>query len=372
MVSEQDLSKFTKGEPEAGEAEATVNVPTQQIVGEPLPEWHSAIPSWGFAWKFYQHGLGTAFGILALLTLIFFLRTLKLNRATRPKKVKLIMLILLFIFGLSRCLYLCVDAYNTKWIFPKVFSNILWSLGNPCIVTAYTLIFLVLKNIFFMRERFQRWYTVRNIALVTVPYFVIVFVAELVVFYVPNFKGLTFTCQIIYVVLSLMLSSFYSFIAYLLRKTFKGKNIHRGNQHTRQQLAWITTKKIRGQRTLSMLRICIAAVVSGATLCALQIYSMSGVYGVFSKARYVQAWPWLIFNYAMRVLELFLSFLLYVASTNGTRRAQASGSHQTSFSVSLECAEIKESAGSRRVSRIMSLTSNAVADAGNSRRPTAT
>ena len=367
MVSKQDLSNFTKGEPES---EATARVPTQEALGEPVPEWHSAIQTWGFAWEFYQYGFGAAFGLLALLTVIFLLRILKLNRTTRPKKATLVVLILLFLFGSSRCLYLSVDAYNTKWIFPKALSNILWSIGNPCIITAYTLIFLVLRNIFFMKERFQRWYTVRNIALVTVPYFALVFVAELVVLYIPSFKGLTFTCQIFYIVVSVMLSSFYSFIAFLLWKNYKGKNIHRGKQN-RQQLAWVATNKIRGRRTLSMLKTCIAAVMGAVTLCALQIYSMSGVYGVFSKASYVEAWPWLIFNYSMRILELFLSLVLYVASTKGARQA-GSGSHQTSFSVSLECPSVTAVNGSRRVSRLMSLTpSNAVADAVYSKRGSA-
>lgn len=365
MDSKQDLSNFTaKGEPES---ESTAKPPTQEPVGEPLPEWHTAIHTWGFAWKFYQYGFGAAFGILALSVVIFLLRIVKLNRAARPKKATLIVLILLFFFGLCRCLFLCVDAYNRKQIFTEALSNILWSLGNPCIITAYTLIFLVLRNIFFMKERFQRWYTVKNIALITVPYFVLIFVAELVALHAPRFKGLTFTCQMIYVTLGLMLSLFYSFIAYLLWKSYKGKTVHRTGVN-RQQLAWTATNKttLRNRRTLSMFRTCIAAVIGGLVLCALQIYSMSGVYGVFSKASYVEAWPWLIFNYAMRASELFLSLVLYAASTKGAR--QVSERHQTSFSVSLECREERQSSEIRRISRIMSLKgvrSNAVADAGS-------
>lgn len=372
MPSKRNLSTLANAEPES-ESKAETSWPVQQALGEPLPEWQTAIPTWGFAWKFYQYGFGAAFGILSLLIVIFLVRILKLNRATRPKKATLTVLILLFLFGLSRCLYLCVDAYNTKWIFPKAFSNILWSLGNPCIITAYTLIFLVLRNIFFMKERFQRWYTVRNIALMTVPYFVLIFVAELVAFYLPRFQGLTFTCQIIYALLSLMLSVFYSFIAYLLWKNKKGKNIHRGKENS-QHLAWTPSNKnsLRNRRTLSVLKTCIAAVIGGLIICALQIYSMSSVYGVLSSASYVKAWPWLIFNYAMRVLELFLSLVLYVASTTGARRA--SGGLQTSFSVSLECVEDKQGTRCRRVTRIMSLTCappNAVADAVSSKGSTA-
>ena len=360
MVSKPEhWSNLTKAEPEAEattpEAEAT-KAPTFQSFGEPLPEWYSAIPTWGVAWELYQYGIGAAFGILMLSIAIFILRTLASNRARRPKKASLVVLILLFMFGLSRCMYLCIDAYNTKGIFPQAVANLLWSLGNPCIITAYTLIFLVLKNIFVLRERFMGWYTAKNIAIIAIPYFLLQFAAEITLFYVPSFNGVTFTCQLIYVILSLMLSFFYSFIAYLLWKNYSGANIH-GRKESRQKLAWTVTKNSpRGKRTRSILKTCVAAVLGGITLCALQIYSMSGVYGVFSHASYVEAWPWLSFNYAMRVLELFLSFVLFAASTRGTQSQQ-----NRSFSVSFE-GSLNSRAGLR--SRLISLTPNAIGDAG--------
>ena len=362
MASRQDLSNFTKGEPEA----EVTKLPSLQSMGEPLPEWHLAVPKWGIAWKFYQYGLGTMFGILFLSTATVLLKSMTKNRARRPKKVSLVVLILLFIFGLSRSLYLSVDAYNTKQILPETFTNVLWSLGNPCIITAYTLIFLVLKNTFILRERFQAWYTARNVAFVTVSYFSIVLVAELVLFYVPSLKGVTFACQLFYVLLSLMLSIFYSFVAFLLWKNYKGANIHRRKESGHQFVAWTATNSHRGRRTRSMLKTCMAAVMGGVTLCTLQIYSMSSVYGVLSNARDVPAWPWLILNYAMRVLELFLSFVLFLASTRSTEN------QQRSFSISLEGSVVSRqlSRPQRRRSRLISLTPNAVADAGLRREAT--
>ena len=365
MDTKQDLGNLTSSEPEP---EATVTMTSQKAVGEPLPEWYSAIPTWGPAWHFYQYGFGGMFAVLTLSAVIFLLRALHHNRAARPKKAALMVLTLLFLFGLSRSLYLTVDAHNTKWILPKTLLNIMWSLGSPCIITAYALIFFVLKNTFFLKERFHRWYTARNLAFVTAPYFALVFVSELVVLYIPRFHGLTFTCQMLNVVLSLMLSTFYSFIAYLLWKSYRGKSIPK-RKESRQQQAWVDTNKIRKHRTFSLLKICIAAVIGGLFLCGLQIYSMSGVYGVFSTAHYVEAWPWLIFNYAMRVLELFLAIVLYVASTRGRQNC---GTHQASFSVSLaEFPNVSDE--SRRTSRIFSLmraSSNAVADVVYSRKST--
>lgn len=348
MGLKDDPSNYPLSEPEA---ETTATTPSHHAIGEPLPEWSSAIRSWGSAWLVYQYGFGAAFGSLALLTLIFLLRSLKIKGAARPKKAALHVLVLLFLFGLSRSLYLSVDAYNTKWIFPQTISHILWSLGNPCIITAYVLVFLVLKNIFFMKERFKKWYTTRNIAFITIPYFTLVLVTELMVHYIPNFIGLTFACQMAFVVLSLIVTTFYSIIACILWKNLKGKQIYKGKER-RHQLAWIDKNKAHSQRTLSLLKLCLATVLGGFSLSALQIYSMSGVYGVFSNASYVKAWPWLIFNYAMRALEWYLAFLLYLATTRGSRNP---GRHRTSFSITLDSHNLKPIPGSRKPSRKLSL-----------------
>ena len=352
-------------------AQSEGNAASIPVIGEPLPEWHIAIHKWGFAWMFYLYGFGAAFGALSLAVGIFLIRILKLKRSMRPKKASLILLILLLLFGLFRCLFLCIDAYNIKAIFPKVVSKILWSLGNPCIITGYVLIYLVLRNIFFMREKFQNWYTGRNVALITVPYFLLAFTAELMFLVAPHFKGLTFACQIVTVILSMMLSSFYSYVVYLLWKNYKRKRT--GKDTTKiQQMAWAHVQpknSHQDRKVLSIFKTCIAAVVGGIILCALQIYSMSGVYGVFSKAVYVKAWPWLIFNYAIRILELFLALVLYVASTTGVRQQTAAKNHDNhSFAVSLTVPVDYEGAGSRRGTRIMSLSiasSNAVNDVGN-------
>ena len=361
MISKQHRRALLDAEPEA---EATKE-PYTKSFGEPLPEWHTAIPTWGVAWKIYQYGLGAAFGILMVLTSALILRALSSNRARRPKKANLIVLVLLFMFGLLRCLYLCIDAYSTKHILPKAVANFVWTLGNPCIITAYTLIFLVLKNIFVLRERFMVWYTAKNILFIAVPYFSLQLVAEVTLFYVPNIDVLTFICQLVYVLFSLSLSFFYSFIAYLLWKNFRAENSQGSAEKSRQHFARTVSKSSpRGRQTRSIIKTCIAAVLGGVILCALQIYSMSGVYGVFSDAIYVEAWPWLIFNFSMRVLELFLSFVLFsAASTQGTRRRQCQ-----SFPVS--------SAGSfqgraRQRNCVISLSPNAIGSAGLSTKGTA-
>lgn len=149
MGSKHDPSNYTMSEPEA---ETTATIPSHRAIGEPLPEWSSAIRSWGSTWLVYQYGFGAAFGILALLTLIFLLRSLKINRATRPKKAALHVLVLLFLFGLSRSLFLSVDAYSTKMIFPpNAFTHFVES-GQPLYCHRIRTCFLSIEE-YILHER---------------------------------------------------------------------------------------------------------------------------------------------------------------------------------------------------------------------------
>ncbi|XP_032218712.2 uncharacterized protein LOC116601926 [Nematostella vectensis] len=264
-----------------------------ESVGEPLPEWSSAINEWGFAWEFYQYALGGIFILIGLLSLVLVVK-LKTSHSFRQKKAHVVNLVLLILFGVTRGLSLCIDINHSRGISPRAAVNLLWGLGQPCIITAYTLVFVVLRNAMMLKQRFQNWYTNRNIALTTVPYFCFVFVAEITVAYVATKSWLTFACQLLYVLTSLLLLAFYTYIAVVLWKKLQGAN---GSPATRSRLRPIFTT-------------CCAAIIGGTLLCATNIYGLCGVYGVFSTATSVAAWPWLWFNMVQRLLEIGLSLLL--------------------------------------------------------------
>ena len=273
---------------------------------EPQPEWSTAVGAWGIAWDFHQYGIGASFGLVGLLALVTFLKVLKTSSGARQKKVSLVVLSQIFLFGFSRCIFLCVDAYHSKEYLPITILNLIWGIGQPCLITAFLLILLVLRNALVMKARFQNWYTSRNIALVTAPYFTFVFVSEVVVSFIPTYKALIFACQIITTLLYFSLACFHVFISVLIWR--KLRLVRRG----------VSKTHTRGKQTFSILKRCVCAVVGGFTIGAMQVYAMTSVYSVFSDAQHVSAWPWFAFNTTQRCLEVGMSVLLYMTGTHNT------------------------------------------------------
>ncbi|XP_068687238.1 proline-rich transmembrane protein 4-like [Montipora foliosa] len=273
---------------------------------EPQPEWSAAIHTWGAAWDFHQYGLGGCFGLIGLVALVTLLKLLKTNSGTRQKKVSLVVLAQIVLFGFSRCVFLCVDAYNSKQYFHPVMLNLIWGVAQPCLITAFILVFLVLRNAIVMKERFQNWYTSRNIALVTVPYFLFVFSSEAIVSFFPSYKGLVLACQLIATILYLSMAGFYVFISVLIWK--KLRLVLRGTSET----------QVRGRQTFSILKRCIGAALGGFSIGTMHVYAMASVFSVFSDTKHVEAWPWFAFHTSMRCLEIGMSVLLYMTGKQNT------------------------------------------------------
>ena len=280
---------------------------------EPHPDWNKAVEIWGNAWEFHQFGLGSLFGIVSLLALSAFFRLLKHNRGSRQKKVSLVVLSQIVLFGLSRCLFLCVDAYHSKGNVPSTVVNVIWGIGQPCLITAFMLIFLVLRNALVMKSRFQNWYTTRNIALITVPYYNFVLASEMTVSFLPANKSLVFACQIIDTLLYVILASFYTYISTLMWKKLRVKP--KGASETYD----------RGKQTSSVFKLCIAAAVGGFSIGAMQIYTLVSLHSVSYDAQNISPWPWFASATSLRCLEMGMSVLLYMTGTINTAGQRARG-----------------------------------------------
>ena len=284
---------------ESSECES-IGVNRVEPTAEPQPEWNKAIQLWGAAWDFHQYGLGACFGLIGLVAIVTLLKLLKFNRGARQKRVSLVVLSQIVSFGFSRCVFLCLDAYHSKQNLPFAVLNIIWGMGQPCLIAAFMLIFLVLRNALVMKTRFQNWYTPRNIAIITIPYFLFVFSSETVVSFFPTYKALLLVCQIIGAVLHLSLAGFYCYIAVLIRQ----------EMHLVRQRSGQTT--VRGRRSFAKFKRCIGAALGGFSIGIMHVYSMVSMNRVFSATKHVDAWPWFAFQTSMRCLEIGMSVLLYV------------------------------------------------------------
>lgn len=310
------------------EPKASDHHPKAEVVAEPLPEWWKAVEEWGIAWDFHQYGLGAIYTLIFFLIVISLWKRFKGVRVITQNKVPIIVLSLLGVFCLTRSLFLCIDAYHWRKNAPVFVINILWGVGQPCIITAYTLVFIVMRNALVLKQRFQKWYNTRNIAMATLPYFVFALGAEFTISFIPAFKGLTFACQTLYIVFGLSLTIFYSIISILIWKKFK---IIDSSKRWAAESA-----RTRGTRTRAILRTCLAAIVGGVLICVMQVYAMSGVYGVFSDARHVSAWPWLAFQTMFRVVEIYMVVVLWHAVNERNTQAKKSDSLTPTTIVSVE------------------------------------
>ena len=284
--------------------------PTGEPTAEPVPEWDTAVETWGAAWDVHQYGLGGSFGVVGLLALVALFRICKSSGAVRQRKVSVVVLSQIVLFGLSRCLFLCVDAYHSRGNVPSTLVNIIWGIGEPCLITAFMLIFLVLRNALVMKSRFQNWYTTRNIALVTVPYYIFISASEMIVSFIPSFRALTLACQIANILLYLMLALFYSYISVLIWKTLR--LVRRAASKCQE----------RGKQTSAIFKRCVAAAAIGFSAAALLVYAAVGVNGVFSNEQYVSPWSWFAFTTSLRCLEIGMSVLLYTTSMYSTAGQQ--------------------------------------------------
>lgn len=283
---------------------------------EPVPEWSTAIIKWGAAWEVHLYGLGTVFLLTAIYGIVSILRL-----RHGQKKIHIINFSLLSAFGLSRGLFLVIDGYRYRQMLPPIAIKMLWGVGQPCIITAYSLLFLVLKNALVMRQRFKTWYTTKNIAMTAMPYFMFVCITEMTVAFIPSLKILTFVCQFLYILFTLLLLLFYFIVARILWK--KKRSVKNG-------LDGSGRRKDGGSRFHSMLVVCYMAIFGGVLLCVSQVYGMVGVYGVFSDANSVAPWPWYAFNTAQRIIELYMAILLLWILSNSSKESSVEGNQNTS------------------------------------------
>lgn len=322
MTTEPEPEGHVKKTVPESEPDSSNRYPTAETIGEPLPEWSKATEEWGAAWEFHQYGLGTVYALIFFLTVVWLNKRFRRSHTGgQGHKVPMVVLSLLGLFCLTRSLCLCIDAYHWRKITPVAFVNVLWGVGQPCIIAAYTLVFIVMRNALTLKQKFQKWYNTRNIAIATLPYFLFAFGAELTLSFAPAFKGLAFACQVLYIVYGFSLTVFYSLISILLWKKLS----------TAMNNTWTSeAARHRGERTRTIFRTCIAAVFGGIAIFAMQFYAMASVYGVFSEARSVPAWPWWVFQTMFRIVEIYMVLVLCYAVNERSVEAKQGGIAPTS------------------------------------------
>uniref|UniRef100_A0A3Q1GJ91 Proline rich transmembrane protein 4a n=1 Tax=Acanthochromis polyacanthus TaxID=80966 RepID=A0A3Q1GJ91_9TELE len=106
-------------------------------------DWNSALATWGFAWEAHIYGLGsifTAFGLISVVCLL----GLPLRCPPGSPYFTLLHLFILAFAGIQ-AFCLLYDAYSYQDRLPAVVSLLLSELPLPCLISAFSLAFLLLS-----------------------------------------------------------------------------------------------------------------------------------------------------------------------------------------------------------------------------------
>ncbi|XP_029289140.1 proline-rich transmembrane protein 4 isoform X2 [Cottoperca gobio] len=106
-------------------------------------DWNSALATWGFAWEAHVYGLGSVFTVFGLISVVCLLG-LPLRCPPGSPYFTLLHLFLLAFAGIQ-AFFLLYDAYNHQDRLPAVGSLLLSELPFPCLISAFSLAFLLLS-----------------------------------------------------------------------------------------------------------------------------------------------------------------------------------------------------------------------------------
>ena len=298
-------SATPEGSPEGSSAEPQTQ-PTaapEQSWPEPEPDWDEAYTKWQDAWPMHTYGFAAVFTVITMIPPFELLR-IHLDKA-RISPLKSTVLFIIFIFSLTRAITLFVDPYGSTNRFPLVVTQLLFSLGHPCIISALSLLLLVLIDTTKMNIAPPRFQRVQFIIPVVIFHVILVIVTDFVVVYFLEAKVLLLMCQIYFLLLGCLLAIGYMSVGWKIHKNI------RANVNT----------KITGDNSMRrLLYLIIACAVASALISILTIYAAAGVFGVYSDVEHVEAWPWWIFQTLNRLLETTICIVVLLMNTKTTKR----------------------------------------------------
>ena len=173
-----------------------------QAVPEPIPDWNSARKEWKWGWYVHIYGLGIIYLLLALYAGI---SMLEFRRRLRIQQYILAINWILLILGLSRALFLFIDAYESTGKLPTPLSRVLYGIAFPCLTSSYSLIQLVFMRITKVNMGSSKLQNYRVLAAIITTHFTIVIVIDITVAYRNNLKWLLMLCQSFFITWGLIL-----------------------------------------------------------------------------------------------------------------------------------------------------------------------
>ncbi|XP_061577963.1 proline-rich transmembrane protein 4 isoform X2 [Cololabis saira] len=106
-------------------------------------DWNSAFATWGFAWEVHIYGLGSIFTLFCLISVVCLLG-LPLRCPPGSPYFTMLHFFILAFAGIQ-AFYLLYDAYSSQDRLPPLATLLLSVLPFPCLISAFSLAFLLLS-----------------------------------------------------------------------------------------------------------------------------------------------------------------------------------------------------------------------------------
>lgn len=293
-----------------------------RVYAQPEPDWVEARRLWGVAWQVHVYGIGVAFVLLALYSLISMLRLCQHKNLLSQGYFLSLNIIMLFL-GFFRATYFLVDGYNANSTFHPVGAYFLLNIAYPCLLSAFAIIFLALlqsTRTYFLSPKLQK---TKYLVVILASHFVFSIMTDITVGLVVRAEAMMFVSQLLTVLWGLFLFSGYIYIF----KKLHMATVWRQKEMMRQILSKIKVHSItpitkQPRLTLSLaIKVMLIAAMIGLMLMAWLIYGMASVYGIFS-AKVPSPWSWWGYTFGLRVIELTLCIIICYVGTQPFRYNQ--------------------------------------------------
>ncbi|KAL9976226.1 hypothetical protein ACROYT_G013498 [Oculina patagonica] len=278
-----------------------------EAMPEPGPDWPVAKKIWGLAWEMHWIGFGVLFGLLAIHSLIT-LALAKHRKGFGRKPLFIAINLLLFTLGATRAVYLLLDPYESRENGvedPKWMTLLLFGIAYPCLTSAFCLIHLAFLEVTKLQIGPSKLQDVRYLSGVIVIHFIVVLTAETTSSMKPELDALLIVCQSFFILWGLILSG--SFIYSGCKVINRVENVHEQLNAIEKNERLRNRSKKPKSSTTKVAKITLVTSFLGIVVCGLQVYSMVGVYGLYSRVVHPSPWPWWAFQSSFRLVELVMA-----------------------------------------------------------------
>lgn len=294
-TSEPEVTPESEAEPETNQN--STSEPESFLWAEPEPDWNTAVNVWKTAWPAHVYGLASIFVVLGIISLIELVRIHV--KSKRKTALKVSLLIMMTFFCVTRAVTLFADPYGSKGMINPILSRILFAIGHPCIISAMSLLLLVLIDTTKMNIAPPTFQRVQFIIAVVFFHIVLVLITDIIVAFYVETKVLILICQIYYLLLGFVLTIGYARVGI--------------------KIATNSSASVTPDAKMEKLKVLIGlASVTGFAIVCVTIYGAAGVFGIYSDVKVVDPWPWWAFQTVLRVLEVIMVVVLLVMNVNVT------------------------------------------------------